>query len=254
MDVIPLELIFAILSHLSDDQQSLTACTLVSHAWRSCALPLLYHAPTFANIQSIRIFADRIPTEAEPMVREIDLSAIPHRWDCVTDKILARLMEKCKAIERIDLHLCSKIHDSSVYLISTTLGSTLTDLTLSQCERLTNASVFALAAHCPCLKTLDISHLLVTDVSLRELAESCTSLEWLSLAYCEFLTEASIMFLRERCARLKFVDLDGCYGMLFENDDDNDMEEYQWTQEANVVIGKEYEDFEGYFSSDSELP
>lgn len=112
--------------------------------------------------------------------------------------------------------------ETTVAHIASTLGSTLTYLSLSYCSRLTDVAILAVAAHCTHLTDLEISRLHVTDLSVSEIALQCPLLERLNISYCEDVTERSVMLLKEKCTALDELNIKGCYGILMDEVDDYD--------------------------------
>ena len=74
-------------------------------------------------------------------------------------------------------------------------------------------------SHCPCLLSIDISVLvgcslsfpLVTDHTLRSIAEHCTGLQSLSLRFCWKITDAGLITISEHCPNLKSLEFYNCH-------------------------------------------
>ena len=78
-------------------------------------------------------------------------------------------------------------------------------------DNITDASVMALADHCPGLTWISVrksNH--ITDASVIALANRCHGLTTIILSYCENITDASVMALAERCPGLTRIGLYGC--------------------------------------------
>ena len=88
---------------------------------------------------------------------------------------------------------------------------------------LTDATVLALATHCPLLKTFESWTANLTDSSITALVRSCPLLESLDLHTCclksndddadEGITDASMMVIAEQCPALRKLNLSFCQGM-----------------------------------------
>ena len=88
---------------------------------------------------------------------------------------------------------------------------------------LTDATVLAIATHCPLLTTFDSWTANLTDNSITALVRSCPLLESLDLHTCclksndddadEGITDASMMAIAEHCSALRKLDLSFCQGM-----------------------------------------
>ncbi|RUS14157.1 hypothetical protein BC937DRAFT_94263 [Endogone sp. FLAS-F59071] len=156
MDTTPVEIVSFILRLFSEDQSALSVCARVCHTWRIIVLPMLYYAPDFElSNPSPPTFLPRLDNRA---VRSVPV--------------------------RDDVYLSSQ--DPAIAHIASTLGSTLTHLSLAAC-RVTDVAILAVAilavaAHCSHLIDLDISGLDITDLSISEIALHCPLLERLIIS------------------------------------------------------------------------
>ncbi|KAL1923611.1 uncharacterized protein VTP21DRAFT_8591 [Calcarisporiella thermophila] len=202
---LPAELLHDIFTHL-DCQLSLSEISKVSHHFRSIALPILYRAPQFKTVRAFNAFL-QIPESLGSLVREIDLSMTPHRWRLVDDTHMEKLTHICNKLERVDFGY-TKITDLGVQLLCITNGMTLRSLTVSQCPKLTDEFMFAIAESCKNLEQLDISETRVTDDGLMPVA-SRGQLRWLSIAHCDI--DEGVRLLRTLCPNLDYLDKHGVY-------------------------------------------
>ena len=77
--------------------------------------------------------------------------------------------------------------------------------------KVTDASVTALAQHCPGLTTIglwDCSN--ITDTSVTALAQNCPGLTEIYLRYCSNITDASVTALAQHCPVLTYINLVNC--------------------------------------------
>jgi len=74
----------------------------------------------------------------------------------------------------------------------------------------------SLARSCKALTSLDFSYTDITDTALSEFALTCPTIKWLNLKYCGLVTDLSLDELKRWCKGLRFLELEGCYGILRE--------------------------------------
>lgn len=183
------------------------------------------------------------------LVDTIDLSMLPHRWETVNAQHIQDLVLGCPWISRLDIQNCSQLRDNAVQLIAENLGPRrLRSLVLSGCTRITDLAILSLCAHATELENLELSGCdRISDVSIWELgtatitlqAPSLISLSLLSdnrelestitrgvsrtlksldLSHCTRITETGIRALRAGMAQLSSLNLEGCYGVLLNDD------------------------------------
>lgn len=88
-------------------------------------------------------------------------------------------------------------------------NTSLQELYLMHCCKLTDAAVLAVAAHCPLLRRFDCT-CFRTDHALVTLVEDCPRLEWLNVSHCPALTDASAVALAQYCPKLQYLDMSNC--------------------------------------------
>ena len=127
-----------------------------------------------------------------PALAELSLAGVLS----VDDDTLGEMSAGCPALRLLCLNGCAQITDEGIAgvghdegaggpegvggsvggvgvgVASSACAGTLTQLHLFGCEKLTDAAVVALAAHCPRLEVLDVSGTAITDVALQALASS----------------------------------------------------------------------------------
>ncbi|CAG8807323.1 17037_t:CDS:2, partial [Racocetra fulgida] len=162
-------------------------------------LPLIYYRPQFRDIIGFRKFL-RISYTSGSLVREVNLSHLPHRWTAITDPDIINLVNLCPNLTFLDINRCSALQDS----------------TLAHIASILDKGFIALARSCKVLTSLDFSFTDITDKALSEIAVTCPTIRWINLINCDGVTELSLDELKKWCKELKVLRLDGCYGILGE--------------------------------------
>ncbi|CAG8748180.1 20858_t:CDS:1, partial [Cetraspora pellucida] len=222
MNFLPTELLHSIFTLLGNDQKSLSHASKVCRQWRAIVLPLIYYRPQFKDINGFRKFL-RISYTSGSLVREVNLSHLPHRWTAITDPDIIHLVNLCPNLTFLDINQCSALQDSTLAHIASILGSHLTTLIVSQCPKFTDKGFIALARSCKALTSLDFSFTDITDKALSEIAVTCPTIRWINLINCVGVTELSLDELKKWCKELKVLRLDGCYGILGEVECDDEI-------------------------------
>lgn len=178
---LPPEILMTIFSKLSSPADVKT-CMLVSRAWARNSVDILWHRPSTGDwrkllnvISSARKKDSYFPYHE--LIKRLNLSAL---GDAVSDGVLQPITG-CKRIER---------------------------LTLTNCTKLTDASVEALVTDNRSLLALDVSGLdLITDRSLFAVAQYCVKLQGLNITNCKRVTDKSLVMVAEQCRRVKRVSI-----------------------------------------------
>lgn len=129
----------------------------------------------------------------------------------VTDDVVKKIVERYRPIlTRANFRDCNCLTVEACFQIGNCQN--LQDLNLSGCNWLSDGVVKDLTEGCRSLIFLNLSYSNVSDLGLRYLSLNCATLEYLSLAYCESLTDAGAMSLGDGngCNRLRWLDLSGC--------------------------------------------
>lgn len=203
------------------------------------------------------------------LVDTINLSMLPHRWERVNTQHIQDLVLGCPWISCLDIRNCSQLRDNAVQLIAENLGPRhLRSLILSGCTRITDLAILSLCAHATELKNLELSGCdRISDISIWELGSAIIALptpssptlsslsllsdnqelestiirgvsrtlKSLDLSHCTRITEAGIRALRAGVTQLSSLNLEGCYGVLL--NDDN-------------LVANEWEDVDEDFQDD----
>eukprot|EP00878_Enallax_costatus_P013162 GHUV01013759.1.p1 GENE.GHUV01013759.1~~GHUV01013759.1.p1 ORF type:complete len:236 (+),score=74.67 GHUV01013759.1:1509-2216(+) len=127
-----------------------------------------------------------------------------------TDEGLIALSEGCKQLQRLALHNCDRISDRSMYALAANCPD-LTAITLGGYnEHVTDGGLTVLFEACKQLAMVRLSSKLlkVTDTSGVTLAKNCLSLTHVKLT--KAMTDATIKQLAVSCRQLQEVDLHRC--------------------------------------------
>ncbi|KAG9121978.1 SCF ubiquitin ligase complex subunit [Ceratobasidium sp. 392] len=206
--------IFRLIPLLKD----LYACLLVSRAWCSCAVELLWHKPVATKPSSLyKLLKSLEQNDATfqyaTFVRRLNLMSF---GTDMTDSVASRIAG-CTRLERLTLVGCSALTDESLepilsgmpHLVALDLtnvssvtdksitalartASKLQGINLGGCKQVTDEGVGQLAAHCTLLRRVKLAGLLVTNQSVIHLARSCPLLLEMDLNGCTAISNSAI--------------------------------------------------------------
>ncbi|GAB1603299.1 dynein regulatory complex subunit 6 isoform X6 [Argonauta hians] len=131
--------------------------------------------------------------------------------DRVTASGVCQLIQRChQHLQHLNLRDCRHIDDSAFLAI--TSCNNLQDLNLSNCTPLKDDHIVVIAQQCRILSYLNISHTLITDVTLTAIAQYLKNLLCLSVAYCTKFTDQGMVSLTEGecCKSLQHLDISNC--------------------------------------------
>ena len=112
---------------------------------------------------------------------------------------LINLSLKCVKLRHVDLAGCWDVADDSVVALVVNSGACLETLSLSKIYGITDVSGVEIARRCKKLQALDLLGCWrVSDRTVKALAESCLTLQQLSIRENTNVTEASLAPLRRR--------------------------------------------------------
>lgn len=149
---------------------------------------------------------------------------------CISEAGLRALAVGCPAMERLEIvsNEGKLTDDALVYAVERFPKLSVFKVQPDDPEDrnfdLTDATVLAIATHCPLLTTFDSWTANLTDNSITALVRSCPLLESLDLHTCclksndideadEGITDASMMAIAEHCSALRKLDLSFCQFM-----------------------------------------
>lgn len=162
-------------------------------------------------------------------IRELNLT------NClrVSDLSLLRIAQKCHNLNFLSLRFCENVTDSGIELLGnmtslisidisgtsitdqglTALGaqSKIRELSVSECQGITDIGIQKFCHQSRDLEVLDISHCLqVTNNTVKTIAFCCKMLTSINIAGCPKITDISIQYLSGGCRYLHIMDLSGC--------------------------------------------
>ncbi|KAG0214095.1 Dynein regulatory complex subunit 6 [Mortierella sp. NVP41] len=110
------------------------------------------------------------------------------RTSGVSDTALALIVDKCQYLETVNISYCRQVTDLGLFSVAKFCRRNLRVLHLTGNLKMTNASLLAVAKHCPHIEKLFLSECSrITDSALEWIARSCssTSLKELELHRCD---------------------------------------------------------------------
>ncbi|KAG8742253.1 SCF ubiquitin ligase complex subunit [Ceratobasidium sp. 414] len=201
--------IFRLIPLLKD----LYACLLVSRAWCSCAVELLWHKPVVAKMSSLykllkTLEQNHATFRYATFVRRLNFMSF---GSDITDTVVSRIAG-CTRLERLTLVGCSALTDESLETILRGMPH-LVALDLTGVSSVSDRSITALAHTAPKLQGINLGGCkYVTDEGVGQLATHCTLLRRVKLAGL-IVTNQSVIHLARSCPLLLEMDLNGCIGI-----------------------------------------
>ena len=135
----------------------------------------------------------------------------------VRDDAILELSHQCPNIVQIDLSNCLRLTNASIIALSKGCPNLSHFIA---CHKLTDNSVVALSKGCPNIVHLDISGgcSSLNDYSIICLSKQCQKLAYLNVSGCLHITCASIIALSQSCPDLIHFDLSDCISVEFSDD------------------------------------
>ena len=125
--------------------------------------------------------------------------------DGVTASALRDIFTYCINLREVSIQECDPVTDEPVITLAQRSRS-LDTLDLSRCKNVTIAGVMEVATHCSSLNVLKLSLMPVNDGVLIRLSLHCPRLESLSIIHSdESITEAGLLAIAEGCTGLTFL-------------------------------------------------
>nr|GMD64328.1 F-box/LRR-repeat protein 3-like isoform X2 [Ipomoea batatas] len=124
----------------------------------------------------------------------------------VSKEAFVLIGQRCRSLEDLDI-TDNDISDEG--LISVSGCCNLSSLKLGLCMNITDYGLSQIGK-CSKLKELDLYRCVgITDEGIAAIAEGCQALEMINMAYCEKVTDNSLISL-SRCTRLRTLEIRGC--------------------------------------------
>eukprot|EP00899_Mesostigma_viride_P005622 jgi/Mesvir1/15060/Mv14710-RA.1 len=168
--------------------------------------------------------------EEEGEEEEEAFPQIAHIWwtPDATHQVLQRLADKCLNLRHLDLEGCAGAVSDETLIGLVPRVPYLQRLKLLTGTKVTDASMHALAGHCPQLRHLSLRNPCTTrkfemivvrrqsirDAGVRAIAERCLRLQTLCVPFCFGVTNASIVAVVENCPLLSTLDV-SCTGVRY---------------------------------------
>lgn len=141
--------------------------------------------------------------------------------DCgdIPASVIMAFLATCPQLQELALDWSRELCDFSLSRLYSKCPR-LTQVSLSRCEQITEVGFKTLFKSYPNLVTLDLSHNVLSDSVLEELARSCRWVQHLSLNHCRNVTEVGIQQLLLNLESLTYLGLrfiPGVSCLLFDN-------------------------------------
>lgn len=125
----------------------------------------------------------------------------------VSKEAFSLIGHRCPFLEELDV-TDDDLDDQGLKYISRC--SRLFSLKLGICLNISDDGLIHVGMHCSRLKELDLYRAMgVTDVGISAIAQGCGILESINMAYCDKITDASLISL-SKCGKLKALEMRGC--------------------------------------------
>lgn len=135
--------------------------------------------------------------------------------DCfnVGDKSILSLATFCKNLETLFIGGCREISDDSIKSLAASCRSTLKNIKMDWCLKISDSSFSCILAHCENLEAVDIGCCEeVTDAAFQTLESRGTELRLkvLKVSSCPKITVLGISILLNKCNSLEYLDVRSC--------------------------------------------
>jgi F-box and leucine-rich repeat protein GRR1 len=177
---LPAEIMIAIFQKLPHSSDYLS-CMLVSREWARNSVGLLWHRPQTGNWPAVHNVVQTVRSahaffDYDHLVKRLNLSTLGSQ---VSDGTLMAFAG-CKRVERLTLTNCTKLSDLSVYKVIKN-NRALMALDITGMEHITDTTMHAVARYCYRLQGLNITNCRkITDESLEAVAQNCRQIKRVS--------------------------------------------------------------------------
>lgn len=125
------------------------------------------------------------------------------------DQGLKLILGSCQKLESINLSICPQLTSEGVAMLTGPCRSTLKELYLDECSKLTGKDILSSLKNLECLEVLSIAGIgsVDDDFIMDYTVARGLNLKGLSLRDCRFLTDVSVKAISEHCPRLHTLDI-----------------------------------------------
>lgn len=140
-----------------------------------------------------------------PDLKQIDFSSDSHLNYAVWGELA-----KFRQIKRLSLAHCHQVQDSDLTIFLKGFGA-MTDLSLRNCTKISEAGFFEISKNLQRLVHLDLSRCSITDNAIVEISSRCRNLAVLDISSCEQLTEKGILGIVRNGKALQELNIARCH-------------------------------------------
>ncbi|EJD01637.1 RNI-like protein [Fomitiporia mediterranea MF3/22] len=207
---LPPEILIHILRQVHSSRD-LYSALLVSRAWCECAVELLWHRPSFSDLQHFVQMLQVISSQEKTFDYARFVRRLNFIYLCrdLTDSLFIRLA-KCTKLERLTLVNCVELTDDALMRVLP-LCNNLVALDLTNITSCTDRSIIALAQSATRLQGLNLGGCKnITDEGVLAIARNCPLLRRIKLSNVRNITNQAVLSLSTKCPLLLEIDLHGC--------------------------------------------
>mmetsp|Transcript_4912 Transcript_4912/g.7988 ORF Transcript_4912/g.7988 Transcript_4912/m.7988 type:complete len:503 (-) Transcript_4912:210-1718(-) len=130
---------------------------------------------------------------------------------------LLEMVQYCPNLLELDIHHCNRVLNDLLVTLISALCPLLQRLNLSNCRRLTDSGIRALAQNCNDLKILSLEGVFqITDTGIRAIANNCSQLTTIDISLCERVTDTGFRHLVQSCPVLNTINISECENLTGE--------------------------------------
>jgi len=133
-----------------------------------------------------------------------------YECDNITDTSINEIARSCNNLQLFDIS-SDNITDSSLIAIARNCNNNIRSLSIWNCNKLTDITMFEIAKNCTQLQTLGIIYCHnITDSSMIEIARSCNNLRSLTISGYGNITDATMIEISKYCNNLQSLSIWNC--------------------------------------------
>lgn len=128
----------------------------------------------------------------------------------ISNRLICLIMQRFVFLQHLSIAHCPLVNDTALFNLDRCPH--LTSLDVSHCRQISDLGLFGISKVAPQLRILNLSgcYRHVTDLGVRQLAQ-LKLLTWLSLSYCEQVSDYGVIDLISGTRYLKTLSLRGCF-------------------------------------------